>query len=124
MSVSHHPIKNHSKLAHLFCYPYAFDIWASTGVEDSNHAVLLNVYPYSNETVASKRTFQQVTISLLNNHNFTVPKSFLNLIAWLLNSDIFHTTVRLQLPLLLYNVLKIILLGRSHTKPSYYVPSP
>lgn len=63
-------------------------------------------------------------ISILNNHNLVVPKSFLNLTVWLLNSDIFHKTIRLQQPSLIYNVPKIILFSKTHTKQSYYVSLP
>lgn len=68
--------------------------------------------------------FQQVMISIPNDHNLVLPKSFLNLTVWLLNSDIFHVTARLQLPWLLYNVPKIILFSKTHTKQSYYVSLP
>lgn len=60
-------------------------------------------------------------ISILNDHNLVVPKSFLNCTVWLLNSDTFHITIRMQLPWLLYNVLKIILFSKTHTKRSYFV---
>jgi len=71
-----------------------------------------------------KSTFQQVMISILNDHNLVVPKSFLNLTVWLLNFDIFHITIKLQLLWLLYNAPKIILFSKTHTKLSYYVSLP
>lgn len=60
-------------------------------------------------------------ISIVNDHNSVVPKNFLNWAVWLLNSDSFQITIRVKLPWPLYNVLKIILFSKTHTKQSYCV---